>query len=168
MAREAANHALVDVLVGGFQQMHIAINQARIRVDGAYSKLQNAEAMALHLEIQLGIDKRWELGSEPYNHFRQEASLLNYRTALDELERLIVMRLFELSKLSLSGTGKFVIFAWLAAHLFSTRLQTTSTNQQSFTMAFRGDSECTRPVQHAGCCSCPSTSTVDLERYSGI
>ncbi|KAJ8579485.1 hypothetical protein M405DRAFT_870224 [Rhizopogon salebrosus TDB-379] len=61
--------------------------------------------MASHLEIQLGVDKRWELGSEPYNHFRQEALLLNYRTALDELERLVVMRLFEWSKLSLSGTG---------------------------------------------------------------
>lgn len=91
--------------------MHTAINQARIRVDGAYSKLQNAEAMASHLEIQLGIDKRWEISSEPYLHFRQEASLLTYRTALDDLERLVVMRLFELSKLSLSGTGKIIVFA---------------------------------------------------------
>ncbi|KAG2122419.1 hypothetical protein BD769DRAFT_1629231 [Suillus cothurnatus] len=68
-------------------------------------QLQNAEAMALHLEIQLGIEKRWEIGSEHYNRFRQEASLLNYQTALDELEQLIVMHLFELSMLSLSGTG---------------------------------------------------------------
>lgn len=89
--------------------MHVTLNQARVRVDGAYSKLQNAEAMASHLEIQLGIEKRWQVGSENYNHFREEASLLNYRTALDELERLVVMHLFELSKLSLSGTGKFVI-----------------------------------------------------------
>ncbi|KAG1758477.1 hypothetical protein EDD22DRAFT_783884, partial [Suillus occidentalis] len=65
----------------------------------------NAEAMASHLEIQLGIEKRWEVGSENYNHFREEASLLNYCTALDELERLVVVCLFELSKLSLSGTG---------------------------------------------------------------
>ncbi|KAG0699233.1 hypothetical protein DFH29DRAFT_983620 [Suillus ampliporus] len=66
-------------------------------------RLQNAEAMASHLEIQLGIDKRWEIDSEPYRQFRQEASLLTYRTALDKLERLVVMHLFELSKLSLSG-----------------------------------------------------------------
>ncbi|KAG1797802.1 uncharacterized protein HD556DRAFT_1440763 [Suillus plorans] len=85
--------------------MHIAINQAQIQVDGAYLKLQNAEAMASHLEIQLGIDKQWEIGSEPYSQFRQEASLLTYRTALDDLERLVVMHLFELLKLSLSGTG---------------------------------------------------------------
>ncbi|KIK32736.1 hypothetical protein CY34DRAFT_100864 [Suillus luteus UH-Slu-Lm8-n1] len=34
-----------------------------------------------------------------------EARLGKYRTALNDLERLVVMRLFELSKLSLSGTG---------------------------------------------------------------
>lgn len=101
----------MDIHVGGYQEMHTAINQARIRVDGSYSKLQNAEAMASHLEIQLGIDKRWEIDSEPYRQFRQEASLLTYRTALDDLERLVVMRLFELSKLSLSGTGKIMLFA---------------------------------------------------------
>ncbi|KAG2112373.1 uncharacterized protein F5147DRAFT_744589 [Suillus discolor] len=61
--------------------------------------------MASHLEIQLGIDKQWEIGSEPYNHFCQEASLLKYCTVLDELKWLVVMHLFELSKLSLSGTG---------------------------------------------------------------
>jgi hypothetical protein len=86
--------------------MHIALNQARVRVDTAYSKLQNTEALAGHMEVQLGIDKRWEIGSENYNSFQQEAGLLRYRTALDELERLVVMRLFELSKLSLSGTGQ--------------------------------------------------------------
>ncbi|KAG1749166.1 uncharacterized protein EDB91DRAFT_1235645 [Suillus paluster] len=71
--------------------MHLAINQAQVRIDTAYSKLQNMEEIAGHLEVQLGIDK-------------QEALLLKYRSALNELECLVVMRLFELSKLSLSGT----------------------------------------------------------------
>ena len=86
--------------------MYLALNQARVRVDTAYSKLQNMEELAGHLEVQLGIDKWWEIGSEHYNWFREEALLLKYHSALDELERLVVMRLFELSKLSLSGTGK--------------------------------------------------------------
>ena len=30
---------------------------------------------------------------------------MKYRATLDELERLVVRRLFELSKLSMSGTG---------------------------------------------------------------
>ncbi|KAG1825067.1 hypothetical protein EV424DRAFT_1471792 [Suillus variegatus] len=84
---KAANHALVEIHVRGFHEMHVALNQAQVHIDGAYSKLQN------------------EIGSEPYNHFRQEAPLLKYCTALDELEWLVVICLFELSKLSLSGTG---------------------------------------------------------------
>ncbi|KAG2121788.1 hypothetical protein BD769DRAFT_1629343 [Suillus cothurnatus] len=40
-----------------------------------------------------------------YNGFKMEACISKYHAALDELERLVVMRLFELSKLSLSGTG---------------------------------------------------------------
>ncbi|KAG2052119.1 hypothetical protein BDR06DRAFT_983288 [Suillus hirtellus] len=43
--------ALDQVVNCHFQEMHIAINQAQIQVDGAYSKLQNAEAMASCLEI---------------------------------------------------------------------------------------------------------------------
>ncbi|KAG1893995.1 uncharacterized protein F5891DRAFT_1131069 [Suillus fuscotomentosus] len=79
--------------------MHLALNQARVRVDTAYSKLQNTEQLAGYLEVQLGIDKHWEIRGEHYNCFREEALLLRYCSVLDELERL-----FELSKLSLSGT----------------------------------------------------------------
>lgn len=89
--------------------MHLALNQAWICVDTAFSKLQNTEELAGHLEVQLGIDKRWEIGSKHYVWFREEALLLKYHSALDELEHLVVMRLFELSKLSLSGTGKSVV-----------------------------------------------------------
>ncbi|KAG0708355.1 hypothetical protein DFH29DRAFT_870903 [Suillus ampliporus] len=95
----------MEIHVGGFQEMHVTLNQAWVHVDGTYSKLQNVEVMALHLEIQLGIDKWWEIGSEHYNHFHQEASLLNYHTALDALEQLVAMCLFELSEFSLSGTA---------------------------------------------------------------
>ncbi|KAG2108918.1 uncharacterized protein F5147DRAFT_745618 [Suillus discolor] len=97
LAREAANRSLVEIHTDSLNDMHVALNQARVRVDMAYSKLQNTEGSAAHLETQLGIDKQWEIG--------KEASLLKYCSALDDLECLVVMRLFELSKLSLSGTG---------------------------------------------------------------
>ena len=38
--------------------------------------------------------------------YKEEATLSKYREALDEVERLVVMRLFELSKLGMSQTGK--------------------------------------------------------------
>ncbi|KAH7904674.1 hypothetical protein BJ138DRAFT_884863 [Hygrophoropsis aurantiaca] len=105
-ARNAANNALNTAPVGaGFDQIHATLLQARKRVDTAYTKLQNAEALAAHMELQLVIDERWVIGGPEYERFKAEASLRSYRAALDELERLVVMRLFELSRLSLSGTG---------------------------------------------------------------
>lgn len=85
-----------------------ALTQARIRVDSSYAKLQHAEALVVHVEIQLAVEARWEIGGPEYTQFKMEARIGKYRAALDELERLIVMRLFELSKLSLSGTGELL------------------------------------------------------------
>lgn len=74
-------------------------------MDTAFSKVQNAETLVGHMEHLLLIDERWRIGSELYMRYKQEASLGKYRAALDQLERLVVMRLFELSKMSLSNTG---------------------------------------------------------------
>lgn len=79
---------------------------ARVRADSAYRKLQHAEALVAHLQAVLGIQVRWEIGGPEYNRWKEEANLMKYRAAIDELERLVVMRLFELSKLGMSGTGK--------------------------------------------------------------
>ncbi|KAG1764331.1 hypothetical protein EDD22DRAFT_979071 [Suillus occidentalis] len=106
-ARSAANNALTTVGVGDFAEICAALTTARIRVDAAYAKLQNAEALVAHMEIQLRIEERWVIGGPKYIQFKEEATLGKYCTALNELERLVVMRLFELSKLSLSGTGRY-------------------------------------------------------------
>ncbi|KAG2098687.1 uncharacterized protein F5147DRAFT_582929, partial [Suillus discolor] len=67
--------------------------------------LQNAEALVAHCEMLLSVDERWVIGGKEYSRFKEEATQGKYCAALDELEHLVVMRLFELSKLSLSGTG---------------------------------------------------------------
>ncbi|KAG1900180.1 uncharacterized protein F5891DRAFT_1128625 [Suillus fuscotomentosus] len=104
-ARQAANNALTELPASSLVQINQALTVARIRVDSSYAKLQHAEALVAHMESQLGVDARWEIGGEEYSCFKEEASLGKYRAALNDLERLVVMRLFELSKLSLSGTG---------------------------------------------------------------
>ncbi|KAG1770315.1 hypothetical protein EV702DRAFT_978258 [Suillus placidus] len=109
-AREAANQALTDVATGDLHQINTAITQARIQVDAAYAKLQNTEALTSHIETQLAIEERWTVGGDNYKKYKEEASLQKYHVALNELERLVVMRLFELSKLSLSGTGKSTLW----------------------------------------------------------
>jgi hypothetical protein len=89
--------------------MNEALAQARIRVDSSYAKLQHAEVLVAHVEVQLAVEARWEIGGQEYNQFKMEANISRYRAALDELERLVVMRLVELSKLSLSGTGELLV-----------------------------------------------------------
>ncbi|KAG1773750.1 hypothetical protein EV702DRAFT_1200889 [Suillus placidus] len=104
-AREFANNALTGIATGSLEQINEALAQARIRVDSSYAKLQHAEMLVAHVEHQLAVEGWWEIGGDEYNRFKMEACLGKYCTALDDLECLIVMRLFELSKLSLSGTG---------------------------------------------------------------
>jgi hypothetical protein len=104
LARTTANNVRTRVVN---DQIFITIFHARKHIDIAYAKLQNAETQVGHMELQLQIEERWAIGSEQYMRYKQEASMGKYRAALDELERLVVMRLFELSKMSLSGTGHF-------------------------------------------------------------
>ncbi|KIJ58421.1 hypothetical protein HYDPIDRAFT_178073 [Hydnomerulius pinastri MD-312] len=103
-ARGAANNALTEIPSGSLEELNSTLMCARIRIDTSYVKLQNVETLAAQLEGCLNIQPRWEIGSDEYNRYQKEATLVKYRTALDELERLVVMRLFELSKLSMSGT----------------------------------------------------------------
>ena len=87
-------------------QIFLTNFHARKHIDTAYVKLQNAETQTGHMELQLQIEKCWVIGSQQYERYKQEASMEKYCAALDELEQLVVMRLFELSKMSLSGTGQ--------------------------------------------------------------
>ena len=86
-------------------QIHLILNQACHRIDTAYSKLQNAESYVETIENTLQIEERWTEASPEYKAFFQENVLTNYERALDDLERLVVMRLFELAKISSLGTG---------------------------------------------------------------
>jgi hypothetical protein len=101
-ARAAANEVFTSI---ASVSILAAINQTRRRVDTAYSKLQNAESYVETLENGLNIEERWTATSAEYQTFYQANVQTNYERALDELERLVVMRLFELAKLSCSGTG---------------------------------------------------------------
>lgn len=65
------------------------------------------------LEVRMGIHPRWLPESEEW----QEAAIMvgrrRYQRALDELQGLIIARMFELTKMNMSGTGKS-FFHWRA------------------------------------------------------
>jgi len=57
------------------------------------------------LEAKLGIKTRWTTDHPDYKTYYKENVVTEYQKAVDELERLVVMRLFELTKMGASGTG---------------------------------------------------------------
>jgi hypothetical protein len=58
------------------------------------------------LELKLGITARWEPGSEAWVKAAKMVSSRRYQRALDQLQGLVVARMFELSKVNMSGTGE--------------------------------------------------------------
>jgi hypothetical protein len=59
------------------------------------------------IEEILGIEHRWTPEMPEYAAALKVAHERKYRRALDNLERLVVQRLFELTKLGMSGVGEF-------------------------------------------------------------
>ena len=53
--------------------------------------------------------ERWTSSSKEYNDALVLVNERRYRQALDKLERLVVQRLLELTKLSMSGVGKSIL-----------------------------------------------------------
>ena len=74
-ARTAANEIFTSPASHDF---HLAIRQARRRIDTAYSKLQNSESYVESLENNLQIEERWTNASVEYKTFYQETVLTNY------------------------------------------------------------------------------------------
>jgi hypothetical protein len=58
------------------------------------------------LEKKLGVVDRWEPGSAEWLNTSKLVAMRKYQRALDQLEGLIVARMFELTKMNMSQTGK--------------------------------------------------------------
>ena len=76
----------------------LMMNQVQCHLD--------AEEYVCTLEIELDICPRWTESNEEYQEFYQKTVVTNYSKALDELKCLVIMCLFELAKMSMSGIGK--------------------------------------------------------------
>lgn len=102
-------------------------------VDCTFAKLQNAESLVAHLETQLKLlGDRWDASATEYQDVKRELGQRKYRRVLDELERLVVQRLFELTKLNVSGTGEIDLFTCSQyIDMCSFRLQDAETDCQS-------------------------------------
>ncbi|KAK1220387.1 hypothetical protein PQX77_016845 [Marasmius sp. AFHP31] len=57
------------------------------------------------LELKLGVKERWVAGTAQWERVKRMANMADFQKAVDKLEGLIVARLFELTKMNMSGTG---------------------------------------------------------------
>ena len=61
----------------------------------------------VEMEVEMNIVKRWDPTTPEYQETLGYLSTRRYQRALEELQRLVVQRLFELHKMNLSATGEF-------------------------------------------------------------
>jgi hypothetical protein len=104
-AREAVNTFATRVPSISSKTITLTMNQTRIRLDNAWMKYEKALEYVGTLEVDLDVHQRWTASNPEYQEFYQQSVCTKYSSALDELERLVVMRLFELAKMSSSGIG---------------------------------------------------------------
>ena len=108
------------------------------------------------LECKLDIKKHWDLTSDEWNYWDDHLAQCNYYHAIDTLEGLVVSRLFELTKMNQSETGKCLqmvhhpcLDCWSCC-----RLQIAQQNQQCSLCSLSNHSHSNQIVQW----SSPQTS----------
>ena len=74
-----------------------------------FAKFQDSQSHVMNLEKN--IREQWTMEFEEYCKFCNLSVMMDYQKVIDELGRLVVMRLFELSKITASGTG--MLFFWV-------------------------------------------------------
>lgn len=68
-----------------------------------------ARKVVQSLELRLGITTRWVPESAEWQEAGRLVAMRTYRRSLDALEGLIVARMFELTKMNRSGTGRLIL-----------------------------------------------------------
>ncbi|KAL0058201.1 hypothetical protein AAF712_015134 [Marasmius tenuissimus] len=81
------------------------IGQIEARYRTTYQKCDQLLEEVADWEVEHGISERWTPETPEYLSAEKGLIHRQYRHALEELERLVVQRLFELTKLNMSGVG---------------------------------------------------------------
>lgn len=101
-----------DALIAMQVQTHDADKtKIKTRYHTTFRRYQAIEEEVLLFEEAHVIDIRWTSDSQEYCKAIKTLSERKYVRALDELERLVVQRLLEMSKLGIAGTGKLHLLA---------------------------------------------------------
>jgi hypothetical protein len=113
-----------DIIHNGYTRKEIAAVRTRYRT--TFTRWTAKEEEVGRYEEEHSIDTRWLPDSESYKATQILLVERSYRRAVDNLERLVVQLLFELTKLGMNGVGKSVCYScFLDAALKEARLQVT-------------------------------------------
>lgn len=61
------------------------------------------------LEIKMNLSARWEVGGKEWEEAAKKVKMRKYQRAIDVLEGLVVARIFEMTKMNQSQTGKYIL-----------------------------------------------------------
>jgi hypothetical protein len=76
------------------------------------------------LENKLNIVQRWTFDSVEWKQAAKKVSIRCYQRCIDALEGLVVARMFELTKMNMSQTGKLSLILFVRyTNIYSNRLQ---------------------------------------------
>jgi hypothetical protein len=89
---------------------HKAIEAAHRRNLG---RLERASKAVEDYEVKLGVEVRWTPSDRLWQEAAEKLRKRDYQRTLSNVERLLVSRIFELSKMNLSHTGAPLCFAQL-------------------------------------------------------
>jgi hypothetical protein len=109
---DKANHEFkkldFNIINNGYTRKEIAAVRTRYRT--TFTRWAAKEEELSRYEEEHSIDTRWLPGSDSYMATQTLLVERSYRRAVDSLERLVVQRLFELTKLGMNGVGKSMLF----------------------------------------------------------
>ena len=88
----------------GYKRREITNIKTRYRT--TFTRWQVKEEELIRYEEEHSIANRWDESSQEYKDALNLLTEREYRRAVDNLERLVVQRLLELTKLGMNGVGE--------------------------------------------------------------
>ena len=115
----------------------------------AAAKLDELSRTVDERESELGIKVRWTPESPEYKTTLAGLHLREYKQSLDRVEYLVVQRMFELSKLGMSGVGKLSHLPLYTLLLTAPRLQDAPEDRKRPSCSIGGHQESSQKLQPA-------------------
>lgn len=100
-----ARLAWVEYKPGARDQTALLERKHRNKQENEQKLLADIQA----LELKLNITHRWTEDSEEWKAAKKKVKEADYQKSLDKLEGLLVARIFEMSRLNVSGTGAMLV-----------------------------------------------------------